>query len=168
MNKYILSTVLFFAVCSSVFADDEHLSIKEFHLGMSKADIKAVEKVYCLYSSLGCGLFHSKPNFTIGGIGMDWIVLESQDIGFTFPSSGFDLVKNALLTKYPATVCVDSDITNRLGTHFVQTSCKIVVGEEGIVLCRYATNLSTSQIELESLDIMKSRESRLNATKSDI
>lgn len=85
---------------------------------------------------------------------------------FPFTPSSFDLVLDAVRTKYPKLQCENSKVTNRMGVEFTQTSCRLRDLESSLELQRYSGDLGTSLLLIVSdRQVKKDAEGRARQKK---
>jgi hypothetical protein len=193
MFKSLIATALVLIGLSSVAFADEHIDIKGFHLGMTQQEVDTFKNGYYRTDA---PTFDRKtfkqlpplvpcfddckpgetPIFTIGGAGIMFdstqpFVHYTENIAdrvlITLSPSKFDVIKDALLTKYSATKCVDSDVSNAMNAHFTQTQCTYQTATEVLTLTRYV-DLTTSAITINSVDNLKANAEQAEKAKRDL
>ncbi len=145
-NKQILIyAFVLFAGLNSASAISQEIEIKGLKLGMSKADVESkfgeISKSGFIYE------------FTIGGIEGKYLKLKFHedkldDIYFSFNSDGFEAVRGAVASKYPALKCKNSTVENRMGASFVQVECNLNSDNAMFSLTRISGDIKTSMLTL--------------------
>ena len=161
-KSLILTAVLAFASFSAVAAD--HIDIKGFHLGVMKIEADALKRQYA-------------PIFTIGGVN---IIVDDVTPFFHFDGNGnadtmlitltnnsFDQIKDAVLTKYPSTKCVDSVVSNAMNAQFQQTICTYKTDTE-ILSVNRIVDIGQMGIFLQSVASLKAEEVATAKAKNDL
>ena len=153
------------------FADSAPLDIKGFHVGMKNWEVTAHERDFC-YAKV-CGLSHKTP-FTVGGVTGKFLNATYDDsaaanlVEFGFDSFGFKNLRNALVSKYPDTKCVNSEVITRLGIHVPQVVCRYETDRDGIYLMRVAGNINKSLLFIMSAEKREEVKEHIVAANHDL
>jgi len=87
---------------------------------------------------------------------------------FRFSPSSFDEVASAVKSKYPALVCKDSVVTNARGGAFTQTECSLSDQQSSLLIQRYAGEITTSSLSLNSVRLLNEFQEKSNARKKHL
>lgn len=126
--------------------DDEYITkskinIKGYYLDMHRCEIE---------KSLG----EPDLNFSIAGIVgkpiLDFIDDRLAGFIFSYPSSDFKNVYNAVKSKYPELKCKESEIHNAMNAKFNQIECSLKFDNGSLILDKYTSNVSNGVLALIS------------------
>ena len=147
----------------AAIAYGQPIEIKGLSIGMPKAEVEA--------------LFPSWAGFTIAGVksaeGFAPVARYHDDkldvFHFIFSAKDFDAVAEAVKEKYPSTECVDSKVSNAMGTTFRQTHCNITNDPLAVLrLSRFVKDVNTSMLTLTSMRFVKEGLEKRRERKKDI
>jgi hypothetical protein len=125
----------------------ESVDIKGLHAGMQGYELRGHLKDFCYIDV--CLLSH-KPMFTVGGVRGHLLAARYDGNGaadlidFEFDSFGFAQLRTAMVEKFPATRCIESEVITRLGLQVPQVVCRYETDKDGIYLVRVAGNINKS------------------------
>jgi hypothetical protein len=168
-KSLILTAALALASFSAVA--DDHIDIKGLHLGMTQEEFNAELSQYGRFMS------GDKPSFTIGGsylyLGGLPEATENEsnvvdNITIVIYSNSFDAIKAAFKKKYPQMQCTDNAVHNRMNATFTQTKCDLSTKTEAMHMERYAGDLQTGGIRIQSFASMKKEHAQKNTAKNDL
>ncbi len=146
-NKQILIyAFVLFAGLNSAAAISQEIEIKGLKLGMSKADVE---------SNVGKIRGSFIDGFTIGGVGGKYLAVKFHEdkldnVMFIFKPDGFEAVRRAVASKYPALTCSDSTVQNRAGASFEQVRCELNSDGTRFSLTRISGDVNTSMLTLST------------------
>lgn len=156
---------------SSLVAADEPLQIKDFHVGMTKAEFTKLQryacdaKLYALYSSL-CYTVGGSP---ISNMGAAFDAEQRVSIfRLEFPSENYEAVKAAVAGKFANIKCEQEPVQNRMGAKFTNEICAFDSGSETLALHRFGDKLTTGWLSLGSNKAIQAAKSVESKKKGDI
>jgi hypothetical protein len=170
-NRWTLPTLLFSVLLSTVAFADESVDIKGFHAGMQRHELKGHLTDFCYLEA--CALSRKTP-FTVGGVKGKLLTATydgdgaADSIDFIFDSFGFDHLRAAMLEKFPAARCENSEAITRLGLHVPQVICHFETSKDGIYLMRVAGNINRSVMFVMSAEKRKEVRDHIVAANKDL
>jgi hypothetical protein len=170
-NKWTLGTLLFAVLFGTVAYADESVDIKGFHAGMKRYELKGHLSDFCYLEA--CTLSR-KTLFTVGGVKGKLLAATydtdgaADSIDFIFDSFGFDHLRAAMLEKFPATRCENSEVITRLGLHVPQVLCRFETAKDGIYLVRVAGNINKSVMFVMSAEKRQEMREHVAAANKDL
>jgi hypothetical protein len=87
---------------------------------------------------------------------------------FLFTPDGFDMVLEAVKSKYPMLKCAESNVSNVMGASFQQMICMLEGSDSILSIRRFTDNIETSSLTLTSLRLFDELKKQRNDTKKDI
>ncbi len=152
-NKQILIyAFVLFAGLNSAAAISQEIEIKGLKLGMSKAD---VELKFGKVDNVALGKDGELYQFTIGGVEgtynhakLEFHADKLDKVWFFFNADGFDAVRKAVASKYPALKCSGSTVSNTMGASFRQTECSLKNKIGTLELRRFVGDINTSVLTM--------------------
>jgi hypothetical protein len=170
-NKWATPTLLLSMVFGTAASAEESLEIKGFHAGMQRHELKGHLTDFCYLEA--CALSRKTP-FTVGGVKGKLLTATynsegaADSIDFVFDSFGFDRLRAAMLEKFPATKCENSEAITRLGLHVPQVLCRFETNKDGIYLVRVAGNINKSVMFVMSAEKRQELREHIAATNKDL
>jgi hypothetical protein len=170
-NRWTIPTLLLSMLFSTAASADESVEIKGFHAGMQRYELKGHLTDFCYLEACA---FSRKTPFTVGGVKGKLFTAtydsagEADSIDFIFDSFGFDRLRAAMLDKFPATKCENSEAITRLGLHVPQVLCRFETAKDGIYLVRVAGNINKSVMFVMSAEKRQELREHIAAANKDL
>lgn len=91
-----------------------------------------------------------------------------DNFAFMFKPEGFTSILDAVKGKYPSISCINSEIQNRIGASFSQVECVLDGTDSVLRISKYAGDITTSILMLQSKQRIQEGVEKLTKGRSDV
>ncbi len=168
-NKQILIyAFVLFAGLNSAAAISQEIEIKGLKLGMSKADVELKFGEISRYGYIYEFTIGGVESQYGGGINLEFHEDKLDEVWFFFDADGFDAVRKAVASKYPALKCSGSTVSNAMGASFRQTKCSLKNKIGTLSISRFVSEINTSLLSMRTPRSMNELMDKAKEKQGDI
>jgi hypothetical protein len=162
--RHIFLSLLVFIFSSNLsFGESARFDLKGMYIGMSKTDFLEHTKNFEM-ETYGPNNLPVYPSFPLADITTamfpEFIGEELHSLLFMLDSKKFTDLYLAISKKYPDIECKESAIQNRMGAVFTQVECVLEDEISELFLKRYASDLDTSILRLDSFKYLEHKDKK--------